>query len=753
MTLFENCDLSDINSNCRDYGSYFMPTLITENNELQIERERWKKEKRGNRVGNKAEYIRVAQLEIPQIIKEIENRRKEFAQLIGDKYSHPLVVELDGLCGSGKTSIYSILVNMGLVATDDHNEDPEISAVCFAKKEKSQTREEKARAGDEGAFKLELIKWLKIYDQLLARLEGIKFVNLSEDEQQKLITVYSTRGVVTLIAHAFARQARNEEAFPQEIAKWMLNLLNGGAVPLPAFFGFISPGDIRINQNRIMQRQAERILGHPLRRQDIANINLVLEKINSVTLYREEDQRMHNALLVLLEEMMNEEGFYPKILNSGNVSSECIAREIQVSSQRLFSDPENSKVIGRIGRVFIAFLEKVASGEINFETIKKRLEPERLAFTAKFSALEYFNQYHTNNYGFDWLEFERNELACANPDKYKSKFPEQYNLLKKEVTGGLDIVIPYRNGSVENLEQTLTNLARSFNQLLSYLHEEDQNKVKLNIIIVDQESDTPVTTQKQKFANLLSENINKGIFRLRVVKTKKHPKYNFDVDACRAEGVKYTELQNTLFLDHEVFIHPETLVRFYKIIAKTKFVQGLEAITCCSSTVDKVAQYQLKIALINQRSGETIEVTKDWMINILEVTNYLRNIGGLWTDEYGSRPIYNFLRPGIHLLPTTISRHAFTTNFPIGGYGKEQIKYLEIFITNNGKIFVIVDPNPNTRVYTIKEEGLEDHQKNPDKQQELNENAKYEVYLLENTTVLIVQLPDGTVRFQVAKQN
>ncbi len=715
-----------------------------------------------------AEYTEIVSKEIPEIIKLLEERRKRYEKLTGRK--HPTVFEFDGNCGAGKTSAHLVLEvvleeeeeeEQKHITTDDYNKNPYISKAAFAKKKEAKTLEEKALAGDKGAFKLELIKWFRIYDQVIDKLETEKASGtLTEEKIDEISKVYSTRGIVTLVAHAFARQSSGDIAFPKEIAGWMLNLLDSGAVPLPALFGYISPENIDINQNRILQRQAERVLGHTLRRQDVINfekyklgeikprneeekkfyeeIEKVFEAVEETRLYRREDQEVHKLVLEHLVMMMEQEGFYPTILASGSVSTESIARGIVRSSEILSTNPENSKVVGR---VFRQFLEQVQNGEISAESIFRKAQ-EKEEFVEEISALGYFEKHHTNDYGFDWTEFEDEELN-AGVENYRQEHPKQYEIFEQQVMGGLDVVIPYRNGSVENLNQTLKNLQESFNQLLLYLPENKRDEVKLNIVIVDQESDEPLEPINHK----------QGEITTRVVQAKKHPNYDFDVDACRGEGIKYTEMQNTLFLDHEVFLHPETLTRFYKTIAKTKSKKGLEAITCCSSTVDKVTQSQLNRALTNQRNGDAIEITKDWTVESLEKTNYLKNLGGLWQDQHGFRPIYGFLRPGIHFLPTEISRHTFETSLPIGGYGKEQAKYIQTFIENNGNIFVIMDPNEETRVYTIKAEGLEGHQKTPKKTRGLRENGKLEEELLGNTRIEIHKKPDRIYRFEVIRNN
>ncbi len=657
----------------------------------------------------------------------------------------------------------------GVITTDDHNEDADTSKACFAKKSRLVDRKinllakktnkclsddeqaelqgldnQIALAGDEGAFKLELIKWLRIYDRLIYRIQGEKVNSgdIPKEMIEVLSRVYSTRGVITLIAHTFARQARDQISFPQEVAQWMLELLDSGVIPLPMLFGYISTGSVEVTQTRITQRHSVRKRGCELRRQEEDLTAQYLREIQSTTLYNRGDQTIHKAVLELLLDIMMEQGTSLGFLDSGNVSPECIARGIVRSSEILSYNTDNAQVVSQ---VFRSFLEKVATGDINLQTILSRIQNEtEQEEIRRVTALEYFESHHNNDYGFDWEEFESMELMTQTGEYYE-QFHLQQEFLETEVEKGLDVVIPFRNGSIDNLRRTLMNLGRSFDNLLSYMAPERRGLAKLNIIIVDQESNLPIRIKVD------SGRINNKNISVRIIKAQKHPCYEFDVDACRAEGIKHAELGNVLFLDHEVFLHPQTLTRFYKTMAKTKLVKGPNAIACCSSTVDKVTQAQLDLVLNALEQGRIIKVTLDWLLRdrLLESTEYLRKLGGSWSDNYGIRPVYGFMRPGIHLLPTQISRHAFGITIPMGGYGKEQIKYLQSFVEHNGRIFVIIDPNRDSPVYTIKEENLVSHNKALDKEKSLRQNAEYELTQLGRIVVRLIKDKDGSLRYEV----
>jgi len=120
----------------------------------------------------------------------------------------------------------------------------------------------------------------------------------------------------------------------------------------------------------------------------------------------------------------------------------------------------------------------------------------------------------------------------------------------------------------------------------------------------------------------------------------------------------------------------------------------------------------------------------DGSLNLLKTTKNLRNFGGIFAQE---KTITSMIRPGIYFISSKIAKEAFGANLPIGGYGKEQYKYLSI-LAQNPNIFVIMDDNPNSKIFHINQNSsiLAD-QKTGEKENELKLNTDFENNYLKQT--------------------
>jgi len=484
-----------------------------------------------------------------------------FQKLTG--YPHPFVLEIDGLCGSGKTTQYEIFKNASFSCTDDHNADKTESNKAFAqkiklKKEKDQLIEQQKKrfltqqelerlenlpeeinkAGDFGALKLELLKWRNLYNQEIEKAKKAK----ENGTKYYPSLVVSTRGIFTLLAYGFTRKARGEVSYLKDIATKMIDLFEEKIIPIPYFFGFIETGNLDVNQARLLTR-----LNPELRANDLIEISSLTKIIDNTGLYNKFDQKIHENLLLELKKRYIEEGITPIIQNSvqqnpNNLNIRILLQTMKnITSNRIILPTSLEQTnISKSQQIFLSFLKDIRDGNwdgSNTDNLQNLKQANLREGGEKISLQEYFQKLHSNDYGFNYETFSQSILlpnTNQNHQKYQldliargGRSLKEYEIFCNEIMKGLDIIIPTFQPNTEILKKTITGILEHWKKLSKYLPNLFMLlNAKLKIIIV-QQTNQEISTELVELINSFKQSHNQSKHRFYNNPSQQKPKIRF----------------------------------------------------------------------------------------------------------------------------------------------------------------------------------------------------------------------------------
>jgi len=492
-----------------------------------------------------------------------------------------------------------------------------------------------------------------------------------------------------------------------------------------------------------------------VRAQDKEEIKKAYDKLEKVGMYNKSDQIIHERILRDVETYCNQTVIK---LNSSRYSPSKLTQKTEYEILEQLKNNTNSE------SGFRKFLEDVANDKYTPEIDEYIFENPEIenGKTVKEHIKEF-----DNDYGFDFQEFMENELQAnpTNQNLYKEKVSEkEYNnfvkliagdQMDKQFEGGLDVVIPYQNGSEKlNLEIVINSVIKSWINLKKYMPTLlEILKIPLNIIIVDNSSDDKFLPDEAIKNIKSSQNVKNTNISIRKISIDKSKNYEYDVDFVRRKGTESATHQNILYLDSDIIINPETIPRFYKIAARNLTVNN--SLSIISSTVDKYPISEIEInpdiysiddsQIAWQKNSSNYKKPPTWevflkdpgrfttseeiknekSIEILKETEYLRKLKGFYRSEL-TMSAGKFKKPGISFSPTAIEREIIRKTFPIGGYGGENHIITNIAIIQHPDLKIFIDPHPEFEVYHINDfDNKTSENKSPKKHEGLKKNMKF----------------------------